>query len=95
MDRNISDLSPSRQQFINLKKKYSEEILLVRVGDFYEAFDEDAKLISKMRKTRPNFVTGKQSLNRITGTLTQELIFKNRTSVSTYSCNKISINRKF
>ena len=48
MDRNISDLSPSRQQFINLKKKYSEEILLVRVGDFYEAFDEDAKLISKI-----------------------------------------------
>ena len=48
MGKDISDLSPSRKQFLELKKDYSEEILLVRVGDFYEAFDEDAKLISKI-----------------------------------------------
>ena len=48
MTKDILDLSPSRKQFIELKKDYSEEILLVRVGDFYEAFDEDAKLISKI-----------------------------------------------
>tara|TARA_Y100001960_G_scaffold332723_1_gene434472 strand:- start:2330 stop:4948 length:2619 start_codon:yes stop_codon:yes gene_type:complete len=48
MGKDFLDLSPSRKQFLELKKDYLEEILLVRVGDFYEAFDEDAKLISKI-----------------------------------------------
>ncbi len=35
------------QQYYSIKKKYKDTILLFRVGDFYETFGEDAKLISK------------------------------------------------
>lgn len=34
-------------QYTNLKKQYSDSVLLFRVGDFYEAFGMDAKYISK------------------------------------------------
>jgi DNA mismatch repair protein MutS len=35
-------------QYNKLKSKYKDAILLFRLGDFYEAFDEDAKIISKV-----------------------------------------------
>jgi len=55
MVKDILDLSPSRKQFIKLKKDYSEEILLVRVGDFYEAFDEDvAVMVDEAKKLFPD-----------------------------------------
>ncbi len=34
-------------QFYEIKKKYKDAILFFRVGDFYETFEEDAKLVSK------------------------------------------------
>jgi len=35
------------QQYYSIKKNYKDTILLFRVGDFYETFGDDAKLISK------------------------------------------------
>ena len=34
-------------QYYSIKKNYKDAILFFRVGDFYETFEEDAKLISK------------------------------------------------
>ncbi|MEE2884985.1 MAG: DNA mismatch repair protein MutS [Chloroflexota bacterium] len=39
--------TPARKQYLRIKADHSEEILLFRMGDFYETFDDDAKLISK------------------------------------------------
>ena len=38
--------TPMRAQYLALKKKYPDVILLFRLGDFYETFDEDARLVS-------------------------------------------------
>ena len=34
------------QQYFAIKAKYKDAILLFRVGDFYETFNEDAKIVS-------------------------------------------------
>jgi DNA mismatch repair protein MutS len=39
--------TPIRQQYLRIKRKYPEAIVLFRLGDFYETFDEDAKLASR------------------------------------------------
>ncbi len=39
--------TPIRQQYLRIKRKYPEAIVFFRLGDFYETFDEDAKLTSK------------------------------------------------
>src|SRR4030043_809922 len=40
-------LTPIRQQYLRIKRRYPEAIVLFRLGDFYETFDEDAKLASR------------------------------------------------
>ncbi|MBN2015612.1 DNA mismatch repair protein MutS [Candidatus Dojkabacteria bacterium] len=40
--------TPMQQQYERLKKKHEDCILLFRLGDFYECFDNDAKIISKV-----------------------------------------------
>jgi DNA mismatch repair protein MutS len=39
--------TPVRQQYLDLKARYPDAILLFRLGDFYETFDEDAKLVAE------------------------------------------------
>ncbi|UCC18006.1 MAG: DNA mismatch repair protein MutS [Dehalococcoidales bacterium] len=39
--------TPIRQQYLRIKRKYPQAILLFRLGDFYETFDEDAKTIAR------------------------------------------------
>ena len=39
--------TPIRRQYLDIKKKYPDSILLFRLGDFYEAFDDDAITISR------------------------------------------------
>ncbi|MBO7666725.1 MAG: hypothetical protein J6S70_04765, partial [Clostridia bacterium] len=39
-------LSPMMQQYFDTKKQYPGCILFFRVGDFYEMFFDDAKLVS-------------------------------------------------
>ena len=41
-------LSPGRRQFLEFKAAYPDSLLLIRMGDFYEAFDEDAHTLSKV-----------------------------------------------
>ena len=40
-------MTPLRQQYLRIKRKYPQAIVLFRLGDFYETFDEDAKLTSR------------------------------------------------
>lgn len=40
--------TPMLQQYEELKRQYPDCILLFRLGDFYEGFDEDAKTLSKV-----------------------------------------------
>ena len=44
---NSSDMTPLRRQYLQIKKQYPDVILLFRLGDFYETFDEDAKVVAK------------------------------------------------
>ena len=37
-----------RQQYLALKSQHPDCILLFRVGDFYETFDDDAKIFAKV-----------------------------------------------
>ena len=45
VDRN--KLSPMMKQYMEIKDKYSEELVFYRLGDFYEMFFDDALLASK------------------------------------------------
>ena len=40
-------MTPIRRQYLNIKHSYPDAILLFRLGDFYETFDDDARLASK------------------------------------------------
>jgi DNA mismatch repair protein MutS len=40
--------TPMRRQYLALKKQYPDCILFFRLGDFYETFDDDAKLVAKV-----------------------------------------------
>jgi DNA mismatch repair protein MutS len=37
-----------RQQYLRIKEQYPEAIVFFRLGDFYEAFDDDAKLVARV-----------------------------------------------
>jgi DNA mismatch repair protein MutS len=40
--------TPIRRQYLRVKQRYPEAIVLFRLGDFYETFDEDARLVSQL-----------------------------------------------
>ena len=39
--------SPSRRQYLRIKKEHPDAILFFRMGDFYETFDDDARVASR------------------------------------------------
>jgi len=39
--------TPARLQYLNIKSQYQDAILLYQMGDFYETFDEDARITSR------------------------------------------------
>jgi DNA mismatch repair protein MutS len=39
--------TPLHKQYQEIKQRYRDAILLFRIGDFYETFDEDARLVSR------------------------------------------------
>ncbi len=43
----MSEYTPMMQQYLEIKKEYSDYILFYRLGDFYEMFFEDAKKVSR------------------------------------------------
>ena len=40
-------MTPIRRQYLNIKHSYPNAIVLFRLGDFYETFDEDARVASR------------------------------------------------
>jgi DNA mismatch repair protein MutS len=40
--------TPVRSQYLRIKKRFPNAIVLFRLGDFYETFDDDAKLVSQV-----------------------------------------------
>jgi len=46
-DVNINDVTPMMQHYIKMKAGYKDAILFYRLGDFYEMFFEDAKIVSR------------------------------------------------
>jgi len=41
-------MSPGRRQYLEIKSSYKNELLLYRMGDFYETFDEDAHVLASV-----------------------------------------------
>ncbi|MEM7539263.1 MAG: DNA mismatch repair protein MutS, partial [Chloroflexota bacterium] len=41
-------MTPMRRQYLDIKKQHAECILFFRLGDFYETFDEDAKIVAEV-----------------------------------------------
>ncbi len=39
--------TPLRNQYLDIKRRHPDAILLFRIGDFYEAFDDDARTIAR------------------------------------------------
>ena len=49
MTRSTADskITPSRQQYLDIKAQHPEAIVFFRLGDFYETFDDDAHLAAR------------------------------------------------
>ena len=41
------EVTPIRHQYLQIKDRFQEAIVLFRLGDFYETFDEDARIVSR------------------------------------------------
>jgi DNA mismatch repair protein MutS len=41
------DVTPIRRQYLKVKRQYPQAIVLFRLGDFYETFDDDARTVAK------------------------------------------------
>ena len=46
--RNVKQETPVMKQFRDAKRSHPDSIMLFRMGDFYETFDEDAKITSNI-----------------------------------------------
>ena len=40
-------MTPVRRQYLKIKEAYRDSIVLFRMGDFYETFDDDARLVAR------------------------------------------------
>ena len=40
-------MTPVRRQYLKIKEAYRDSILLFRMGDFYETFDDDARIVAR------------------------------------------------
>ena len=43
----MTQVTPLRQQYLDVKREYPDCILFFRLGDFYETFDEDAEIAAR------------------------------------------------
>src|ERR1700682_4548616 len=41
-------MTPVRRQYLQIKKQFPETIVFFRLGDFYETFDDDARIVSQV-----------------------------------------------
>ncbi|MDO9301294.1 MAG: DNA mismatch repair protein MutS [Anaerolineales bacterium] len=44
---NNEDVTPVRQQYLDIKREFPDAIVFFRLGDFYETFDEDAEITAR------------------------------------------------
>ena len=44
----MSDLTPMMRQYMKIKAEHPDAVLLFRMGDFYETFQDDAKIASRV-----------------------------------------------
>ncbi len=44
---NNEDVTPVRQQYLDIKRDHPDAIVFFRLGDFYETFDEDAEITAR------------------------------------------------
>ena len=44
----MAPLTPMRRQYLRIKSQYPEAIVFFRLGDFYETFDDDAKIVAQV-----------------------------------------------
>jgi len=67
MEENIikNNSTPVMKQYWEAKSKYPGSIMLSRMGDFYETFDEDAKITSKILKKNRLVVTVNENINEL------------------------------
>jgi len=42
-----NEVTPVRQQYLDIKRQYPDTIVFFRLGDFYETFDEDAEITAR------------------------------------------------
>src|SRR2546427_12885011 len=60
--------SPARRQYLHIKSQYPDAILMYQVGDFYETFDEDARIAAhelQIFLTRRDYGGEKVPLTRV------------------------------
>jgi DNA mismatch repair protein MutS len=43
----MTDVTPLRQQYLDIKREHPDAIVFFRLGDFYETFDEDAEIAAR------------------------------------------------
>ncbi len=48
MENKKDDLTPMVRQYMEIKKEHQDKVLFFRLGDFYEMFNDDAVLVSKL-----------------------------------------------
>jgi DNA mismatch repair protein MutS len=41
-------MTPMRRQYLQIKKQFADAVVFFRLGDFYETFDDDARLVSEV-----------------------------------------------
>ena len=56
-------VTPSRQQYLDIRAQHPDAIIFFRLGDFYETFDDDAALVAReldlVLTSRPQGKTGR------------------------------------
>lgn len=57
--------TPIRRQYLSIKRQYPDVIVFFRLGDFYETFDEDAKLASRVLDITLTSRSGMGKENRV------------------------------
>ena len=45
--KKTTKITPALKQYLELKERYRDAILMFRMGDFYEMFFEDAEIAAK------------------------------------------------
>lgn len=44
----VNQLTPMMRQYFEVKKNYPDTLVFYRLGDFYELFYDDAKIVSNL-----------------------------------------------